>query len=77
MSKDFEFQERPLEPPKIYEHDDVPAYDNIASPSQEDGVDLSKFSDDNNDVTYRILLTIRLMCKNHRKKSRPKSRAVQ
>lgn len=50
MSKDFEFQERPLEPPKIYEHDDVPAYDNIASPSQEDGVDLSKFSDDNNDV---------------------------
>ena len=50
MSKDFEFQERPLEPPKIYEYDDVPAYDDTASPSQEDGVDLSKFSDDNNDV---------------------------
>ena len=52
MNNDFDFEEKPLEPPKIYTPDDVPPteYQDVSSSSQEDGVDLSKFSDDNDDV---------------------------
>ena len=79
MSKDFEFQERPLEPPKIYEHDDVPAYDDTASPSQEDGVDLSKFSDDNNDVYLSDIVddTPYVQKSPEKKPSKKQSRAVK
>lgn len=52
MNKDFEFDEKPLDPPKIYPHEEAgfSQFEDISSSSQEDGVDLSKFSDDNDDV---------------------------
>ena len=38
MNKDFDFEEKPLQPPKIYNNE------------SSDGVNLSKFSGENNDV---------------------------